>query len=319
MVADREVRRAVHTATRGQSWAHETQFFKSETQPQRMQSFAVPDSVPGFTKRRDVWVEAELASRMTLVSKEERWARDVLAIPHNGIRKELVGLYIMLESIYCRSLAISALELEDFFSWFDEFEAYLNEYFRFEDRMLFPLLKSWDVTVSRPYVIQGKSRAEMRLDLASLLTEVAKCSTLALDKHAKADMIDVLYKVGLEIPPLIMEYFRQQETFLPAQIEKQANTERIQVLRRCYWEYVRTCCNPAWTFHLTTRWISDPALLSSLENRFCEDKRPILKMLAKKRLRKEYKRVSQAHISPVQRYLLAVDVNADLPLAYLDY
>eukprot|EP00183_Erythrolobus_madagascarensis_P003031 CAMPEP_0185851632 /NCGR_PEP_ID=MMETSP1354-20130828/10711_1 /TAXON_ID=708628 /ORGANISM="Erythrolobus madagascarensis, Strain CCMP3276" /LENGTH=774 /DNA_ID=CAMNT_0028552661 /DNA_START=333 /DNA_END=2657 /DNA_ORIENTATION=+ len=94
----------------------------------------------------------------------ESWAVDVFSLPHNAIRRDLIDLYDMLESMYMRKRVLDVpLEIAMVFEWLRTFRSFLLRYFECEEQVLFPWIES------RCIVMADMSRA-VRLGTKSLLT-----------------------------------------------------------------------------------------------------------------------------------------------------
>lgn len=54
------------------------------------------------------------------------WSLDVFARPNNGIRRELIDLYNMVDSMQRRILEVRSRDLEHFFCWWEHFTSFLT-------------------------------------------------------------------------------------------------------------------------------------------------------------------------------------------------
>lgn len=75
---------------------------------------------------------------LNLVPLGTTWAVDLFVRPHNGVRRELIDLYNIIDSLQRRVQDLRSQDLKLFFVWWKMFEAYLKVTFDLAEKMLIP-------------------------------------------------------------------------------------------------------------------------------------------------------------------------------------
>lgn len=199
------------------------------------------------------------------------WALDVFSLPHNAIRSECVDLYNILESIHARSHRVCVVELEEFFTWWSAFEAFIIEYFDFEADVLYP----WVFPLSSPSPLMGDGMAGLpdaaahkanvdavlRNSLLSkkdgLLDSIRQLNgTFELRRHV--DTTDVFQTIVEEVNafvPKLLEYLHTQERHLPPIAAQMYSPSSREVLAKKYVQYIKRGESPQMNLILLSKWM----------------------------------------------------------------
>jgi len=122
-------------------------------------------------------------------SWHKSWVVDLFSLPHNAIRRELIDLYDMIESMEKRKRDFHVeLELGLFFTWLRTFQRFLYTYFTFEEKVMFPWVESRCIMMTD---LCRAMRLACKTKLKSMLNSVFKA-----EKHLKqAKKVSNVYRL----------------------------------------------------------------------------------------------------------------------------
>lgn len=75
---------------------------------------------------------------LNLVPLGTTWSVDIFVRPHNGIRRELIDLYNMIDSMQRRVQELRSADIKRFFRWWEVFASYLRTVFDLSNQVLVP-------------------------------------------------------------------------------------------------------------------------------------------------------------------------------------
>lgn len=105
---------------------------------------------------------------LNLVPLGTSWAVDIFVRPHNGIRRELIDLYNIVDSMQRRIQDLRSQDLRIFFQWFDAFSSLLETVFEVSDQLLIP----WAVGDGTPPTGLGEAaRSANKAHIEAMLKE----------------------------------------------------------------------------------------------------------------------------------------------------
>jgi hypothetical protein len=147
---------------------------------------------------------------LNLVPLGTTWAVDLFVRPHNGVRRELIDLYNMVDSFQRRVQEIRSQDLKLFFVWWDVFTSYLEAVFDLIDKLLIP----WALGNSAaPEGLEDAVRAAGREHLNTLL----KAFDVVLDQMPRRSPDESLAKIIKALTSIhpIFEFIEVVESKMP--------------------------------------------------------------------------------------------------------
>eukprot|EP00179_Madagascaria_erythrocladioides_P022358 CAMPEP_0198336498 /NCGR_PEP_ID=MMETSP1450-20131203/21023_1 /TAXON_ID=753684 ORGANISM="Madagascaria erythrocladiodes, Strain CCMP3234" /NCGR_SAMPLE_ID=MMETSP1450 /ASSEMBLY_ACC=CAM_ASM_001115 /LENGTH=478 /DNA_ID=CAMNT_0044041241 /DNA_START=303 /DNA_END=1739 /DNA_ORIENTATION=- len=159
------------------------------------------------------------ASARSLNSNE---AQDVLALPHNAIKKELRDLKEMLFAIGRRRYQRTTREEDDAFSaWFADFSCFLSTYLTMEEEVLFHLAQPGDLMPTEAQQLRELMAGfwEKRV-IVRMALDVVNDSVENLFVLPMAKIYDHLTAALDDFVPVFLDYLARQEAVLPHYITK---------------------------------------------------------------------------------------------------
>jgi hypothetical protein len=147
---------------------------------------------------------------LNLVPLGTSWSVDLFARPHNGIRRELIDLYNMVDSLQRRIAEVRSGDLRTFFLWWDVFESYFDAALKANSQLLIP----WACgNGTIPAAVNGVVQAAVNTHMI----EMRKGFRTVVDQIARRPPDESLAKIikGLTHIHPIFEYVEAIENNLP--------------------------------------------------------------------------------------------------------
>eukprot|EP00183_Erythrolobus_madagascarensis_P001577 CAMPEP_0185851674 /NCGR_PEP_ID=MMETSP1354-20130828/10969_1 /TAXON_ID=708628 /ORGANISM="Erythrolobus madagascarensis, Strain CCMP3276" /LENGTH=881 /DNA_ID=CAMNT_0028552709 /DNA_START=27 /DNA_END=2672 /DNA_ORIENTATION=+ len=146
----------------------------------------------------------------------EKWSMDIFALPHNAIKRELVDLYKILGSLQKRMMDLRHTEIDDFYNWWEVFEAFVLDFFEMEEGIIFPWIES-RIPLGKSNFSQTQ-RSIVKGRLSRLMHEIDDCEYKFTNLPA-GEVLPRLLECLDRFTPKLLEYFGEQERRLPRAIE----------------------------------------------------------------------------------------------------
>eukprot|EP00190_Bangiopsis_sp_CCMP1999_P003055 CAMPEP_0198731658 /NCGR_PEP_ID=MMETSP1475-20131203/31243_1 /TAXON_ID= ORGANISM="Unidentified sp., Strain CCMP1999" /NCGR_SAMPLE_ID=MMETSP1475 /ASSEMBLY_ACC=CAM_ASM_001111 /LENGTH=343 /DNA_ID=CAMNT_0044494651 /DNA_START=100 /DNA_END=1131 /DNA_ORIENTATION=+ len=134
---------------------------------------------------------------------------DLIAVPHNVLRKELERLYNMVEFFRKYPQASTSEHTRNFFVWWDHVASFLSCYFQAEQDVIFKLVSS--ITY-----LPRELGPDRRREVADSMHELMTCFNDSMKLISARPPAEPIQKVGrkLELFGLLLSYFRDIERLL---------------------------------------------------------------------------------------------------------
>ncbi|KAA8493027.1 hypothetical protein FVE85_9299 [Porphyridium purpureum] len=140
-----------------------------------------------------------------------KWEVDVVAWPHNAIRRELQDMYYLVASMQKRVLDLTHEDIEDFYDWFSIFEMFVQWYFQYEEKLLMPWVEA---ATSLNGALEERRRIALKESLVGRLDDIFSCQDRFANLPAGEVLPALVVAVDKFSPPLL-EYMGEQEKSLP--------------------------------------------------------------------------------------------------------
>ena len=171
-------------------------------------------------------VVMEASSRMPAVAYfgsrfGEKWYVDIVAFPHNAIRRQLYDAYIMANSLGTLTLDVSDSDLDRVYAWLGTLDLFIKAIFNAEHRFLYRLIDKHVTKASTPdgerlYLPESISvlgRQPARANILDLLSKARKTRDVATGEIP--GKIKALRYALDEFGKHILHYFSAMETLVP--------------------------------------------------------------------------------------------------------
>lgn len=164
---------------------------------------------------------------LNLVPLGSSWALDVFARLHNGIRRELIDMYNMIDSMQRRIQELRTSDLKLFFDWWDLFSSYVEVSFDAYDKLLIPWIVKKD---SLPDSLNENVRANMTQTVRSLLKNFDNYYSQMPRRPPDETMAKIIK--GLVHMHPIVEYLEKFENEIPVTIESSYRPKDVRMMER---------------------------------------------------------------------------------------
>lgn len=274
----------IPTAARGMSFAAAAAVKPTVAVAQRTRSF-------GSSVRRSMMSSVSSKEREVL-SKEtwmdfadigSDWKQDLLAIPHNAVRRELVTFGAILGALSSKQRKATSKEIELVGGWIRTFRQFLADYFALEDGVIFFWLNVWDANL--PSSLSPSERSRKRLDVMDLCADITKYHNRLQSDESTGSLAKFL-AASHSLLPVLDHYFRTQEELVPsllASVSVDQTSSEERSVRNSLFQFIRTRLCPNTFFILLTRWIDDVETLEGFEREFLSVPNLITRAIARKR------------------------------------
>jgi hypothetical protein len=147
---------------------------------------------------------------LNLVPLGSSWSVDLFARSHNGIRRELIDLYNMVDSMQRRIAEVRSGDLRTFFLWWDVFESYFDAALKANTQLLIPWACSKNAV---PAAVNDSVQA----GVLTHLDELKKGFRVVVEQIARRPPDESLAKIikGLTHIHPIFEFIEAVENNLP--------------------------------------------------------------------------------------------------------
>lgn len=147
---------------------------------------------------------------LNLVPLGTTWAVDLFVRPHNGVRRELIDLYNIVDSLQRQVQDLRSQDLKLFFVWWKVFADYLEVTFELTETVLVP----WALNGSAaPEGLSDSTRAAGRESLG-LMLQAFKVILEQLPRRPPDESLAKIIKGLVHIHPLF-DYIEAVESVLP--------------------------------------------------------------------------------------------------------
>ncbi|KAI0567255.1 hypothetical protein FGB62_3g227 [Gracilaria domingensis] len=171
------------------------------------------------------------------------WVSDAYVLAHNAIKRQLLSLYEIVESIASRAHLLNEAELDQFAVWWQTFEAFVTEYFDFEA----DVLMNWANADARVM-------AELKDSCLGQIRQL--CGTFELRRYV--DATDLFFTIVREVDamvPKLLHYFSALHAHLSPLIRATHVPKDVVALTKLYVAYIKKGENPHVHLVLLTRWM----------------------------------------------------------------
>lgn len=188
-----------------------------------------------------------------LVEYGRSWELDVFVFPHNAIRAELIDLYDILEGIARLGLNLQLIHIHRLAMWWQVFERFLSDYFRFEDKVLLPWVYGEGDRVAAVHNFR-LAMARRRNRVNELALEVTNVFSL-FNCRPGGEILPLLFRSIRELLPRLLSYLCKEERYLPRVLASHHERDEKPVMERNMVTFFQNTDDPSTSIHLLTRWI----------------------------------------------------------------
>lgn len=164
---------------------------------------------------------------LNLVPLDADRASIMMARLHNGIRREFMDLYNIIDSMQRRVHDLRSAELELFFQWWDLFSSFLEASFMSHEHVLVPWLQK---KTSMPPFLNDSTRNEMRRIVQTFLQKFETTYSQLTRRPPDETLAKIIQ--SLDDVHAIIEYLETFEKHIPAVIEEHFKPNDIKQIER---------------------------------------------------------------------------------------
>lgn len=152
---------------------------------------------------------------LNLVPLGSSWALDVSARLHNGIRRELIDMYNMIDAMQKHIQDLRTMDLKLFFSWWDLFSSFMEVACDAHDKILLPwILKRGTL----PEALNEGARSKMKETVNSMLGNFDTVYS-QMSRRPPDETMAKIIKALVDMHPIV-EYLENFENNIPTVIEE---------------------------------------------------------------------------------------------------
>jgi len=163
------------------------------------------------------------------------WALDVLALPHNGVRKELTDCYEILLYYELNWEETFNDEITRFFAWWEIFQNFVLRYFDSEEELLFPWIEGKGGFLSDSFL--EANRTQRKTKMIRLIKGVGNSQKAFLKKELRSELVTSLKFSIDRLTIMLMEYFGEEEIVLTPVILQHFTLSEKREFDKKYAEY----------------------------------------------------------------------------------
>lgn len=163
---------------------------------------------------------------LNLIPLGSSWALDVFARLHNGIRRELIDMYNMIDAMQKHIQDLRSGDLNLFFDWWDLFSSYIEVSFDLHAKLLVPWVLKKGVM---PKSLDEHARSNMKKTLGAMLANFDTVYS-QLPRRPPDETMAKIIKGLVDMHPIV-EYLENCENNIPPVLEelyKPADAKKIE-------------------------------------------------------------------------------------------
>lgn len=145
----------------------------------------------------------------------ERWHVDMVALPHNAVRRQLYDAFVMANALAKMSLDVPDGDLARVYGWLGSLERFVDATLEAEHRFLYPVVDSLarKKGVALPEMLTPRGRRDAREQILELLATARRTRDVSISETAAK--INALRYALDQFGANILDYYASMERFLP--------------------------------------------------------------------------------------------------------
>lgn len=150
------------------------------------------------------------------------WSEDVLTLPHNAVRCELLDMHTMFDAMLKIGDRLNYGDIYRMTKWFDTFSGFLKAVCVHESKVLFPIIleaKETDPNVTNMIDLFQRQQSKIESERNNTDNAFKEISILVSSETTKSQTITEKLTKCIESATLLgshlIEYYRSQELYLP--------------------------------------------------------------------------------------------------------
>lgn len=152
---------------------------------------------------------------LNLVPLGSSWALDIFARLHNGIRRELIDLYNMIDAMQKHIQDLRTSDLKLFFSWWDLFSSFMEVACDAHEMVLFPWIRK---RAELPEALSESARSKLNETVESMLGSFDTVYS-QMSRRPPDETMAKIIKALVDMHPIV-EHFENFENNVPTLIEE---------------------------------------------------------------------------------------------------
>mmetsp|Transcript_49322 Transcript_49322/g.121029 ORF Transcript_49322/g.121029 Transcript_49322/m.121029 type:complete len:443 (-) Transcript_49322:891-2219(-) len=238
-------------------WSEDTQTWVLSTEEEafaEVQEEQVPTD-QGFTVLSNTRLALNITQPPILLTPfGQYWANDLVSLPHNAIRRELLDAYVIFYSIEVRTCEFTLVEVDLFYMWWASFRAFMDRFIEAEEAHVFPWIEAVDSLENGE--VRRDARLRQQTTIATIL-DIIDTSHPNFNAHNLVDGIRLLKNAVDKLVLCLNAYMRAKERFLPPIINRHYQEADKWAFERQYVKFFMACANSGINVPLLQRWMKN--------------------------------------------------------------
>eukprot|EP00189_Rhodosorus_marinus_P004486 CAMPEP_0113957822 /NCGR_PEP_ID=MMETSP0011_2-20120614/2993_1 /TAXON_ID=101924 /ORGANISM="Rhodosorus marinus" /LENGTH=302 /DNA_ID=CAMNT_0000968447 /DNA_START=140 /DNA_END=1045 /DNA_ORIENTATION=- /assembly_acc=CAM_ASM_000156 len=181
-----------------------------------------PKRIRTWTTSAAFFSQPVLLNQFNLTPLVNQWYKDIIVIPHNAIKMELMDMYKMLRSFELFRRKIASADVARFFIWFELAEKFIVTFLDLDEELI---MKPVDGVTTLPNILNKESRAEekqaIRDTFAVINTYRVEAAVIKEDDSSFDHFLQSCRILGSRL----VNYLSMKEKYIPQQIFRFSNEQ----------------------------------------------------------------------------------------------
>uniref|UniRef100_A0A7S0ZBM3 Uncharacterized protein n=1 Tax=Timspurckia oligopyrenoides TaxID=708627 RepID=A0A7S0ZBM3_9RHOD len=226
------------------------------------------------------------------------WAKDLFLFYQNALRKEMMDLYYICNSMSKRQYFLEQEDFELFSLWFEVFRYGVFVILQIQKTVLYPWLEERiDLTEIEPELEQ--SIRARRIDRISLIID-SIFDALEDTNRPHGERLELIIRLVDKISTDIIPYFKYELNALPNAVRAVFSPEDVEAFQMDALKYIRRVQNPHVLFLVLTDWIMNRELRHQLMTRYLTRSNYVTQMMWVRQFTAEKKKYRRDHSRTVR-------------------
>lgn len=165
--------------------------------------------------------------RFQLADFGVEWCRDITSLLTNSMRREVVDLYTILQSLHERKESLREGDVKSFFVWFETFVLYIQFAMEVVEENIIPWAERMEELPENEFLESNGGRMKVGKDIVSILQRILK-HRKDFEAMKVASAYLKIKKVLLKWAPLLHGYLDALDLEIPPLIESHCSQEECQ-------------------------------------------------------------------------------------------
>mmetsp|Transcript_27 Transcript_27/g.76 ORF Transcript_27/g.76 Transcript_27/m.76 type:complete len:353 (-) Transcript_27:880-1938(-) len=187
-----------------------------------------PSRIKTWTTSAAFFSQPLLINQIHLTPLVNKWYKDVIVIPHNAIKMELIDLYKIIRSFEAFRNKVGSQDVARFFTWFDLAQKFILGFLDCDEELI---MKPVDSVTNLPAILSAACRHEEKQAIHDSFTIVntfrVKAEVLKQEDNTFTSFIQSCRILASRLT----NYLSMKERHVPIQIQKYSNEGEVNEMQ----------------------------------------------------------------------------------------